>query len=100
MSNCPVAPFSWEAIGVVNDAHNTLMPLGVTTFNAATSMAEGLAAFAMTPVDVNVIFDDVNPPGGIQRPERPDFPETGLIFKPPAVDPEQPPRNRSTKMIP
>ena len=46
MSSCPVAPFSWEAIGVVNDAHNTLMPLGLTTYNAATAMAGDLAAFA------------------------------------------------------
>lgn len=90
MSNCPVAPFSWEAIGVVNDAHNTLMPLGVTTFNAATSMAEGLAAFAMTPVDVNVIFDDVNPPGGIQRPARPNFPESGLVLRKPGGPPDPP----------
>lgn len=90
MSNCPVAPFSWAAIGVVDDAHNTLLPLGMTTFNAATTMAQDLAAFAMTPVDVQVNFSDVDPPGGPQRPARPNFPENGLSFNKPGAPPAPP----------
>lgn len=90
MSNCPVAPFSWEAIDVVSDAHNTLMPMGVSTFQTALTFAQNLAGFAAIPVDVNVVFSDVNPPGGPRRPDRPDFPDAGLAFRPVAPAPDAP----------
>ena len=89
MSNCPVAPFSWEAIGVVNDAHNTLLPMGVTTFNTASSMASDLAAFTISPVGAVVSFDDVGAPGGANRPQRPGPPGDLTLHKP--GDPPDPP---------
>lgn len=90
MSNCPVAPFSWEAISVVNDAHNALMPMGIETFETAKTFAQDLASFAAIPVDVNVSFSDVDPPDGPRRPERPEFPEDGLVFVPPGQPPDPP----------
>lgn len=89
-ANCPTAPFSWEAIGVVQNAHETLLPMGVSTYNAATTMAQTLASFAVTPVSADVVFHDVNPPGGPQRPERPDFPLNALSYNAPGDPPAAP----------
>ena len=90
MSNCPVAPFSWEAIGVVNDAHNTLLPMGVTTFNTAMTMAQDLASFTASPIGAVVTFDDPNAPGGVIRPPAPDFGKYDLTLRKPG-DPPAPP---------
>lgn len=90
MSNCPVAPFSWQAIDTVQDAHNTLLPLGVSTFQQALSFTNDLANFQIHPVDIDVRFSDVNPPGGANRPDRPAFPVAGLTFRGPGEPPDPP----------